>query len=326
MNYYEIFKDGLKIIIKTDVTDIDIKMYKFFNGCFIINNYNNENISKELVVIDIVDRKSIDYREDDYFIMNPNTRILSNEKNNIKFIYDDFDESQCLNLKRIIIDVFAKYYESLGVYFVHGASVVNKETNKSTVFIGNSNSGKTTNLLFYLLSEKYNYMGNDRIGLRYYDGRIITYGFPSNLGLRYSTLELNSELKNILLPYIDENSYLKIIDNGLYFKKMKLNIFDLLSIFDCEFVSKAELEKIIVTSYDKTIHTDVFNELSYVEVLEQLKSQHISSISKEQYFLNNILEFSDDQNEFDLCNTKVLAYKSNLHPSHNMKMKKTNKS
>jgi len=76
MNYYEIFKDGLKIIVKTDVTNIDIKMSKFFNGCFIINNYKNENHSKELVVIDIVDRKSIDYYKDDYFIMNPNTWIL----------------------------------------------------------------------------------------------------------------------------------------------------------------------------------------------------------------------------------------------------------
>lgn len=152
MNYYEIFKDGLKIIIKTNVTSLDKKMYKFFNGCFIINNYNKENISKELVVIDLVDRKSIDHYKDDYFIMNPNTWILSNNKNNIKFIYDDFNESQCLNLKRIIIDIFAKYYECLGIYFVHGASVVNKETNKATVFIGDSNSGKTTNLLFYLLS------------------------------------------------------------------------------------------------------------------------------------------------------------------------------
>ena len=323
MNYYEIFKDGLKIIIKTNVTNIDTKMYKFFNGCFIINNYNNETISKELVVIDIVDRKSIDYYKDDYFIMNPNTWIFSNEKNSIKFIYDDFDESQCLNLKRIIIDIFAKYYESLGIYFVHGASVVNKETNKATVFIGNSNSGKTTNLLFYLLSEKYDYMGNDRIGLRYYDGRIITYGFPSNLGLRYPTLELSPELKNILLPYIDEKSYLKIIDNCLYSKKMNLNVFDLLSIFGCKFVSKAELSKVIVTSYDKTIHTDVFDELSYIEVLEQIKSQHISSVSKEQYFLNNILEFSDAQNEFNLYNTKVLAYKSNLHPNRNMEIIKS---
>lgn len=320
MNYYEIFKNGLKIIIKTNVTSLDKKMYKFFNGCFIINNFNKESISKELVVIDLVDRKSIDHYKDDYFIMNPNTWILSNKKNNIKFIYDDFNEIQCLNLKRIIIDIFAKYYECLGIYFVHGASVVNKETNKATIFIGDSNSGKTTNLLFYLLSGKYDYMGNDRIGLRYYDGKIITYGFPSNLGLRYPTLELSSELKNILLPYVDKKSYLNIINNCLYSKKLSLNVFDLLSIFSCKFVSEAELSKIIVTCYDETIHTDVFDEMSYIEVLKQIKRQHIPSVSKEQYFLNELLEFGDFQNEFDLFNAKVLAYKSNLHPNCNRKM------
>ena len=47
MNYYEIFKDGLKIIIKTNVTHIDIKMDKYFNGCFIINYYNK--IEQEVV-------------------------------------------------------------------------------------------------------------------------------------------------------------------------------------------------------------------------------------------------------------------------------------
>ena len=181
-------------------------MDKYFNGCFIINYYNKENISNELVVIDIIDGKTINYFKTDCFVMTPNTYIFSNKKNRIKFIYDKFDENQCLNLKRIVIDVFAKYYESLGTYFVHGASVVNRETNKATIFVGDTGSGKTTNLLFYLSSGKYNYMGNDRIGIRYYNEQLIVYGFPSNLGLRYSTLELSQKIKNTLLPYIDEKS------------------------------------------------------------------------------------------------------------------------
>ena len=36
MNYYEIFKDRLKIIIKTYVTNLDVKMDKYFNSCSII--------------------------------------------------------------------------------------------------------------------------------------------------------------------------------------------------------------------------------------------------------------------------------------------------
>ena len=91
MNYYEIFKDGLKIIIKTNVTNIDIKMDKYFNGCFIINYYNKENILNELVVIDIIDGKTINYFKTDCFVMTPNTYIFSNKKNRIKFIYDKFD-------------------------------------------------------------------------------------------------------------------------------------------------------------------------------------------------------------------------------------------
>ena len=317
MNYYEIFKDGLKIIIKTNVTNIDIKMDKYFNGCFIINYYNKENISNELVVIDIIDGKTINYFKTDCFVMTPNTYIFSNKKNRIKFIYDKFDENQCLNLKRIVIDVFAKYYESLGTYFVHGASVVNRETNKATIFVGDTGSGKTTNLLFYLSSGKYNYMGNDRIGIRYYNEQLIVYGFPSNLGLRYSTLELSQKIKNTLLPYIDEKSYLNIINHCLYSNKFNLNIYDLLSAFNCKFVSEAELSKIIITCYDKTIYSDIFVQLSYIEVLEQVKRQHIPSVSKEQSFLNGLLEFSRSQNEFDISDAKVLAYKSNLYPNRN---------
>ena len=89
MNYYEIFKDGLRIIIKTDVTQLDVKMEKYFNDCFIINNYNKENISNELVVIDVISGETVEYYKDDCFIMLPNTYIFSNEKNNIKFICED---------------------------------------------------------------------------------------------------------------------------------------------------------------------------------------------------------------------------------------------
>lgn len=317
MNCYEIFKDGLKIIIKTSVPNLNTKMSQHFNGCFVISDYNEKNIPTELVTLDIVAEETIEYSKNKCFIMAPNTLIFSNKKNNIKFIYDHFNADHCLNLKRIIIDIFAKYYEDIGIYFVHGASVVNKKTNKATVFIGNSGSGKTTNLLFYLLSKKYDYMGNDRIGLRYYNGKLIVYGFPSNLGLRYPTLELNYNLKNLILPYIDKELYQKNADNCLDSKKLNLTVFNLLNAFNCKFVSKAELSEIIVTCYDKKNSMQVFNELLDVEeIISQIERQHISAISKEQFFLNELLKFNDHQSDFYLSTAKILVHKSNIFSNY----------
>lgn len=321
MNYYEICKDDLKLVIRTDIMCFADMMDKYFSGCFSICEYNKNNISNETVVIDIIQNNNLKVVGKNCFVMGYNTYICCDNKNRILFIYDDkFNEIQCINLKRIVIDIFAKYYESMGTYFVHAAAVVNKENKKATVFIGDTGSGKTTNLLFYLQSGQYNYMGNDRIGLRYYNGDLIANGFPSNLGLRYPTLELNSKLKDMILPYIDNQKYSRYIKNLMNDEKITLTVFNLLNVFNCRLIDKSIISDFIITCHDEKAYGDVFEKISCKELLEQIEKQHIPSVSKEQYFLNDLLDFKYNKNMGNLSSINISAYKSNLHPNDNKRL------
>lgn len=186
------------------------------------------------------------------------------------------------------------------------------------VFIGDTGSGKTTNMLYLLNTGLYDYLANDRIGFYVKNSSIYVIGFPSNIGVRASTVENNYDLKQKLICYFPHQKYkenvLESMENTCS-KKLSLTICDIKEAFQCDSTFCAPLETIIFTEFDKFFKFSNIEKLDPSKSLSRLLKYEISSISKEQSYLNECLMFN--VTKFQDSTTYFSYYMSYLYRQNN---------
>lgn len=334
MKHYEINKNEVKFIINTNVGNLDTNLNLLLNNYFEVYESSNNDVDIYKVLIDFILDKDL-YQSsldlpDILKITNSGNIVLSSGKNKIKIIISKFDENALIDLKRIVIDCFARYYDFKKVYFVHGASVVNKQNGMATVFVGASGSGKTTNMLQFLNTNSYNYMANDRIGFYVQDSQVYVIGFPSNVGIRASTLEIYPEIKRRLVKYFSDTEYAANIIESLInncTNKLSIKINNLKQAFQCDSIFCAPLGTLIFTEFDKNSNKVEVEKITLDEVIERMEKYKIHAVSKEQIYLNDVISFDVDKYELNficLSNYDSYLYKQNGTPIGKVKVLEKN--
>ena len=123
------------------------------------------------------------------------------------------DEKILLKASRISIrDLFYLSLVKDGYIELRASAYVDK-SGMANLYIGESNSGKTT-LLIKALSESGNYfMANGRVFIKYKNGRLIAVGTPESIALRGFTYELFNQFTDLKEDFINisrENERLKM--------------------------------------------------------------------------------------------------------------------
>lgn len=301
MKKYEINKDGLQIIIKTNIYQLDNILNELLCQYFYVTDLKCE-YSNNVVTIDFVEDKilynDILNNEKILNITSSGSIVASSHNNKISIIFPILTSLSFVDLKRIVLDSFAKYYEFMNVFFIHAAAVVNKDTKKSAVFVGENGSGKTTNILHLLCDSRFEYMANDRVGLYYDNSKIHTLGFPSNIGIRASTIENSKELKEKLLCYFKKDDYKRnVMESSKHncVNKLSFAINELKIALNRDSIDKSELGAIFFTKFDKNYVKNQLLELPKNEVYNMLSKYQISAVCKEQSYLNDVLTFNMDR-------------------------------
>ena len=123
-----------------------------------------------------------------------------------------------------------------GYVQLHASAVVDNNS-KVTLFIGKSNSGKTTSLLHTLKNRNSSLLSNGRVFAKYIQNRIVIIGTPENIGLRIGTLQHFREFNDIYTEGVQE---------------IKIGYNKLCSIFNCNVKSNGILHNIVITNFNCT--------------------------------------------------------------------------
>lgn len=183
-------------------TDINVlKLKKYFFNYINIEEKNNNDENENILVIRDKEKYNKENFEIEYIIDEHKVCI----ENNKIVIFLDNTEKDTIFLKRFIIDYMNRIIEKNGGMFLHGSTIINK--NDAIIFTGKKMSGKTTNMLFMLEKEGFNYSSNEKVALVKRKNKIYSYGCPSNINIRVGTIKYNANILKKLKMYIDTKEY-----------------------------------------------------------------------------------------------------------------------
>lgn len=216
----------LFVIRNTEPKDFD------FSGCTEIDILKHKNKEKEI--------KAYFFAYDNYkvyyIVRSKNIIYLDLEKKRIVII-GSRNEELLRDLVLVIRDSSYIRLVSEGFVQVHASSVV--KNNKAVLFIGKSNSGKTTSLLHTLKDEHCDLLSNGRVFAKNTGKGIIIIGTPENIGIRKRTIQ---EFEEFLEWSVSER------------EEIKLGYKELCNRFHCNITKEGNLEEIVVTNFGGNIN------------------------------------------------------------------------
>ena len=276
-------------VLLINETDIDINsLKKYFYNYISVEECNDLNNADTILLI----KKKYSFVNYDikYTIDN---HILYFDRNDCVVLLLDNSDSEVIFLKRFIIDLMNRIIEKNGGIFLHGSTLVNNNNNKSIIFTGESNSGKTTNMLRLLEKSQFDYSSNERVALIRDDNEIYSVGCPSNINVRINTLRYNDSIFNKLCNYIDFNEYkikTKICNNSID-TKLNFTALQISNSFNKNIKPIGNIRCICDLNY-VVGHSFVMKELSEKEKLSVLKENLISGVysSRKDVFKKILLQ------------------------------------
>lgn len=222
---------------------------------------------------------------------NRNIRINS-ERNEIGILLENLNRDNQLYIKRLLINLNNRILESKGVIFIHASSVC--YNNEGIMFVGNRGNGKTTNMMYMLENSGVQYVSNDRTGIKVDSatGEIIMIGIPSRINVRPGTIESNQELKNSLMPILEQKNYDKMLEdkeNTSMKSRMTFSIQELKDYMGIEEKDVCRLHSIILLDYNSEIEYES-EQLTYEEIIQLLEQQRISGVFSGTKEIENTIE------------------------------------
>ncbi len=233
--YFQMNSDEMNGDIQICIIKIaNIVKYEFdFSDCTVVDILKHKNKDKEIKAYNICFDK---YKV--YYIIRSGNIIMMNFENRSIVIIGERDEELLRDLVLVIRDSSYIHLVLEGYVQIHAASVVVKD-DKAILFVGKSNSGKTTSLLHTIKDERCELLSNGRVFVKQNDETITIIGTPENIGVRKRTLQEFVEFQDFLNAQKEE---------------VKLGYKDLCSRFHCNIKSRGHLYGITITNFGGTIN------------------------------------------------------------------------
>lgn len=284
--------------------DIDIESIKFYLGPYVkIDKYNNEILDYTLNFFYNISKLN------DFFI--DNHFCCCNDKE-LSIKIESRDE-EILFIKRVIIDIINRIFESKGGLFLHASSIV--DDGNTTIILGEKGAGKTTNMLYILDSSDMQYSSNERTGIILADG-VKTYGNPARINIRANSLAGNQSLRNKLIGCIDYAEYEKQLSLSLpcnCSERLLLSLDDVTRCLKTTINPYGTLKNII--NLKKTLRKEFeYEEVQYLDIEPDLRRSIIPGIYPIRYKLNEVIPVYDSS--LDILNSNDVHYYNIHHNSH----------
>lgn len=193
--------------MKKFVVTIDNKKIFLFIDSEKIGNefiFSDKKIIKTIPseVLYLGEVSEIDEFENYLFYKNSNIKSIKiNKENNISNLSLSEEHLFFPDLVYLILCMFANIFQNESKYFLQ-ASVVKYDDNKSIMFIGEPNSGKTTMLSKLLLSGNWSLVSNDNVLVGLEADKLSTIAGTKSVQMRYGGIKMffPEILKKIDLP------------------------------------------------------------------------------------------------------------------------------
>ena len=291
-----------------DKCDLDIGVLRYNLGNYLeINDYNEECFEQMDLTIMFMNADDILYQKN-YFIIDDHVMCFDN---NVLYVYlDNQINDEMLFVKRLLTDLSNRFFEMKGGIFLHASSIVDGQN--TIMFIGDKGSGKTTNMLYILDSERVAYSSNERTGvmLDADSGQLITYGNPARINIRAASLRQCESLREKLDDCIDQQQYLRYREMNLAnncSERLVVDFNDISSKLQRDIVPCALLDSICNLIYSPSIDFMV-EEIDYMMFRSSLANSIIDGVFPKRDKLNEIFPTNKFNLDDLLLNSKTKFY------------------
>ncbi len=202
----------------------------------------------------------------------------------------NLEDKDWLFLKRLIIDIVNRLVEQKQGRFFHASSVV--YNGESIMFVGEKGTGKTTAMLYTLLTHQLDYSSNERTAIIKHDDIIKTYGNPARINIRAETFKTNKDLKEKFETKINFEAY-----EDLFAVKHARDCSERIQI-SFEDISKALNVKVEPVAKLKAICNFIFDpdvdfkmeKVELIEFISELEKSSIDGVYTDRKILNDLIE------------------------------------
>ena len=293
-----------------DKININIDKLKKYLGNYInfeeLDVSKNCNIDLSIVILDknTTKIKSNAILLDSHFVcLAENELYVYIEKNN---------KNEILFIKRLLIDLINRFFEKKQGFFLHSSSII--DLNNSVVFIGEKGSGKTTTMLYILEKGLSGYSSNERTGIIYKDGQLLTYGNPARINVRANSLKSNDSLRKKLVGSFNMEKYLEYSCVDLPFnceERLVVSFDDISTKLNAPIMPVAPLMSICNLQYDKNIDF-LMEKVDYSHIRANIEKSIISGVFPLRDKLNDIFPI-ENIIDVDVLKNQQLNYYNIYH-------------
>ena len=289
-----------------DKSNININELKKYLGNYITLNKleKTEIYNKDLTIV-LLDKNNSKIKSNAFLIDN---HLVYLEGNELYIFVEKNNKNEIIFIKRLLIDLINRFFEKKQGIFLHSSSIV--DSNNSIVFIGDKGSGKTTNMLYMLDKGSISYSSNERTGIIYNNGILLTYGNPARINIRANSLKFNDSLRNKLIGTFDMERYLEYSNMDLPVnceERLVVSFEDISSKLNVPIVPIAPLNSICNLKYDKNIDF-MMEKVDYESMKKDIEKSIITGVFPKRQKLNDL--FATENTNYDtlLKNNKVNYY------------------